>query len=119
MCIRFAAILALAGMFLCSTAVQADGSRGRRGRDGQGNPGRQAPAPPEARAEGTVSAVTATSITITMQNKVTVTVMTNAATRIERNEKGVILAAIRVGDLAEIRYNSTTAIATRIETVGP
>ena len=114
---RFSRRAAIAALFvavvgLASTTEAAKG----RGRGGSGGGGGNQPRP--AKIEGRVTAVTTTSVTInTRRGAVTVTV--NAATKIERNDRHVRLAAIRVGDRGEALFNATTLVASKVESVGP
>ncbi len=73
------------------------------------------------RVQGTLTAVSLDGKTasITRLNGTTVTISVNAATKIERNGRRVPLSALKVGDRAQARFNPTTMIATKLESVGP
>jgi len=106
------AVAMMAAQVLFAASVQVQGGGPNRV---PGGPGAAA----EARVQGIVTAVTANSVTITTQNKVSVKVLVTAATRIERNDRLVLVAALKVGDRGEARYNPATGVASRVETVGP
>jgi hypothetical protein len=72
-----------------------------------------------ARVEGTLTAKTATTVTITRLSGSSVTVSVNGSTNIERNDIHTTLAGLRIGDRAEARYDPTTLLATKVESVGP
>lgn len=74
--------------------------------------------PKPGRVEGTISATTATSITITDRQKHDITLTVDGSTKIERNEVRVKLGALQVGDRAEARFDSTTNLASKIEARG-
>jgi hypothetical protein len=92
-------------VLLCGTAQAESGS----GKNGDGL----------ARVEGTVSARTADSVTITTRAGNRITVMVNATTKIERNDARTTLAGILIGDRGQARYNATTLVAAKVESTGP
>jgi preprotein translocase subunit YajC len=71
--------------------------------------------PQRAVVEGTVTAVTASSITIQPRHGTAVALATDASTRIFRNGRSATLASITVGDQAGALYDSTTMTALAIE----
>jgi hypothetical protein len=106
---RLSVAVALAAAVLCLTASQAE-ARGRS-RDGGVRAGK---------VEGVITAVNPLgSVTITTRAGRAVTVLVAAGTKIERNERPVALAALKVGDVAEAVSDATTAVAVKIEAVGP
>lgn len=71
------------------------------------------------KVEGLVTAVNPVTgqVAIRMRNGVTVVVVANAATKIERNDRRVLLSAIQVGDRGQALYNNDF-VALKIESVG-
>jgi Cu/Ag efflux protein CusF len=70
---------------------------------------------PNAAVEGSVTAVSATSITIASEHGSPVTLTIDASTRITRGDHPITAADIQVGDQAEALYVRATLLATRIE----
>jgi hypothetical protein len=72
----------------------------------------------QAEVEGKVTAVDATAHTISIAPEhggADVALHTDSSTRISRNGAVATLADIKVGDVAEARYDATTKLASRIE----
>jgi hypothetical protein len=72
-----------------------------------------------AAVQGEVTAVGASSITVTPQHGSAVTLGTNSSTQIFLNGASSTLSAIRVGDWAGALYDSTTLIASVIQAATP
>lgn len=72
----------------------------------------------QAQAEGTVTAVGTSSVSIKLQNGTIITILIDANTKLERNDLHVALSAFQVGDRGEANYDSTTLLATKFEAVG-
>ena len=72
------------------------------------------------KVEGTVTAVNVNTgdVTITTVGGVAVTVKTNAATKIERNDVRVPLARILVGDRGQAIFDANK-LASKVESTGP
>jgi hypothetical protein len=73
----------------------------------------------EARVEGTITAITLNSVTITTVRGVPVSVAVVPATKIERNGVRTTLAGLRLGDRGQARYFLATGVAFKVESVGP
>jgi hypothetical protein len=76
------------------------------------------PQPETSDVEGSVTAVSATSITIAPEHGNPVTLTLDASTRITREDHTITAADIRVGDRAEAQYVTATLLAQRIEVHG-
>lgn len=72
----------------------------------------------QTKVEGTITSVTANSVSIMLQNGTIVTLLTDANTKIERNDLHVSLSAFQVGDRGEARYDATSLVASKLEAVG-
>lgn len=74
----------------------------------------------ELRVEGSITAVNAAAGTVTIrtQSGASVTVTTNAATKIERNGVHATLAAFKIGDRGQARY-AAGGLASKVEATGP
>lgn len=102
------ALLAVAiGCGVMASTVEA-------GKDDKGGGGNKA-----GRVEGTLTALGASSVTITPRNGNAVTVQVTGSTKIERNGRHVPFTALKVGDRAEARFDPATGVATKVESVGP
>lgn len=73
----------------------------------------------DLKVEGVLAAKSASSVTIRTQQNQSITLTVTSATRIERNGRRVGLAALQIGDRAQARYDGTTLVASKVETVGP
>jgi len=73
------------------------------------------------RVEGTLTAInmTARTATITTKGGTAVTVSVTAATKIERNGRHARLSDLKIGDRAQSRFNPSSMVATKLESVGP
>lgn len=98
--------VAILSLFVLTTTVDASGS-------GKGKK------PVAGKVEGTITAVSASSVTIRARSGGQVTVGVTATTKIERNDRHVSLSAFKVGDRGEAVFNSTTRVASKVEAVGP
>lgn len=72
----------------------------------------------QSKVEGTITAVTGNSVSIKLQNGTIVTVLTNANTKIERNDLHVSLSVFQVGDRGEALFDAVTMMASKVEAVG-
>lgn len=75
----------------------------------------------EIRVEGTLTLVNTVDsfVQIRVQNGATVSVKVLSSTKIERNGLHVALSALRVGDRAQARIQTSTNMTTKLESVGP
>ncbi len=71
--------------------------------------------PQSAEVEGSVTSVSATSITIAGRQGGAVTLAIDGSTRITRDGQTIAAADVEAGDRAEARYDRTTLVAQRIE----
>ncbi|MBM2812182.1 MAG: hypothetical protein HW416_2941 [Chloroflexi bacterium] len=70
----------------------------------------------EAEVEGTVAALTDTTVTITPAGGgANITLTVNSSTEIKVDGDPGTIASIRVGDYVKAKYNTTTLVATKIE----
>jgi hypothetical protein len=70
----------------------------------------------EGEVEGTISAVSASSISVTpKKGGADVTVNVDAATRIRRDGKVVLISVLQMGDKVSVKYNKTTMLASRVD----
>ena len=73
----------------------------------------------EGEVEGTISAVGASSISVTpKKGGGDVTVNVDAATRLRRDGKNVLISVLQTGDKVSVKYNKTTMLASKIEAKG-
>ncbi|MFT3883640.1 MAG: DUF5666 domain-containing protein [Gemmatales bacterium] len=100
-------VVALLSLFVATAVIHAD-QKGKKPKPGS-----------SANVEGTITAVGASSITITKRNGSSVTVGVDATTKIERNDRHVAFSSILVGDRGEAKYNPTTLLAGKVEATGP
>lgn len=108
-------VLALLSLFVVSAVVQADDRSRNRGKGNSGKPAAAA----QAKVEGRITALGASSVTITNRAGVNTTVGVVATTKIERNDRHASLAAFKVGDRGEAVFNATTMVASKVEATGP
>ena len=71
--------------------------------------------PKVGEAEGVLVSVIDTGVTIRTKAGDLVSVTVDATTKIELNEKHVQLSALTVGNLAEVKFDPVTLIASKIE----
>ncbi len=101
-------ILAFLSLFVATAVLSAD------------QKGKNAPkSPAQAKVEGVITAVGASSVTITRRSGASTTVGVNATTKVERNDRRATLAAFKVGDQGEALFNATTLVASKVEATGP
>ena len=108
---RIAFLAAVTALFAAGPAgARPESESGRRG----GNDARDR----TDRVEGTLAAVSGTSLTVTARGNRSVNIAFNAATRLERNGRRVTISAFQIGDRIEARLG-TGGVATKIEATGP
>lgn len=71
----------------------------------------------QMKVEGSVTAVTASTVTITTRGGAAVTVTVGAATKVERNDRRATLAAFKVGDRGQALY-AAGGLASKVEATG-
>jgi hypothetical protein len=101
--------VAVLGLFVINGDVLADKGKGKGGNGSQ---------TAQAKIEGTITGVGPTSVTIRPRAGAVRTIIVNAATKVERNDRHVRLAAFKVGDRGEALFDPTTMIGSKVEAVG-
>lgn len=121
---RKALIAAMLLSLVSGSAILAKEKEARKGRgrgEGEirGDSGRGGSTVRANKVEGLVTAVNPVTgqVAIRMRNGVTVVVVANAATKIERNDRRVLLSAIQVGDRGQALFTNDF-VALKIESVG-
>jgi hypothetical protein len=103
------AMIACAALALLTTAIQADSGKGKGGNN----------QPAQSKVEGRIVAVGESSVTITTARGQSLTVLVTAQTKVERNDRRVPLASLRVGDRGQALFTAATMVASKVEGVGP